>query len=490
MNITLAPHQIEAAQWLRDRAHGRILADDVGLGKTYSVLAAARHHAPGVGIVVCPKRVVGGPAQTRGWYYSLLTCGRGLVSDDVIIYDPNKPQMAKATTSVELSLDCKWFIVSYERLEAFRLQLTALKIPVREMIVDEAHNFINNSARRKSLWKLATIVRKDRAPIYLLTATPIRKSEADLWALLKLIKPSTEGQWEWQKRWFKYEWKRVNGVRIRALELLGLRDKEAFEKFHGTYLLRRTAEQVGWDQRIEREVISVTMRGKQKKAYDEVAKHYVTNYGGQLILSGDALTTYMRLRQISIAPDIVHGASGDIEGVKLEELEDIIRENWEDTKIVIWTSFVNAAQSLCMKWGMEYGIRAFLPSTKLPMYGDQAIDAFLNNPDVRVLVSTPSALGEGVDGLQHVSSLMVFLDRDPSLITNIQAEGRLPRPGQKRVVRVIDIVASDTDRRTTSLITAKVDALRTINDIGERTAAMVQAQAELNEEVSCVTLQS
>jgi SNF2 family DNA or RNA helicase len=64
--------------------------------------------------------------------------------------------------------------------------------------------------------------------------------------------------------------------------------------------------------------------------------------------------------------------------------------------------------------------------------------------DRRCLLGTISAGGVGVDGLQHACCNVIFIDRDWSPATNSQAEARLRRGGQTRVVNVFDIMAKDT----------------------------------------------
>jgi SNF2 family DNA or RNA helicase len=62
----------------------------------------------------------------------------------------------------------------------------------------------------------------------------------------------------------------------------------------------------------------------------------------------------------------------------------------------------------------------------------------------RCLLGTIGSGGVGVDGLQHASAYVIFLDRNWSPMLNEQAEERLHRGGQTRIVNVYDIIARDT----------------------------------------------
>jgi len=74
----------------------------------------------------------------------------------------------------------------------------------------------------------------------------------------------------------------------------------------------------------------------------------------------------------------------------------------------------------------------------------KAKDQFIEDPASRVLIMQPEAGGVGVDGLQHVSHSMLFLE-SPSIARQYeQAVARLARTGQTKPVQVRIAVAKGT----------------------------------------------
>lgn len=142
--IRLRPHQLDAVRRLRDmvrKSGGALLCDEVGLGKTYVALAIAATYA---------RPLVVGPASLRAMW--LDAAGRSGVTIR---------------------------FVSLESLSGAR--------PVQGnhdfVVVDEAHHFRTTSTvRYQGLAKLAA-----RAPVLLVSATPVHNKTEDITALLALF---------------------------------------------------------------------------------------------------------------------------------------------------------------------------------------------------------------------------------------------------------------------------------------------------------------
>lgn len=140
----LAPHQVPAFERLLAilrRYRGAVLADAVGLGKSYVALAVAAVCDPPLAIAV-PAVLV------RQW--------RGLIE--------------------RVRLEAR--IVTHEALSVARRPP-----PAGLVVVDEAHRFRNPSTRRYrtlALWTIGT-------PVLLVTATPVYNRPADLLHLLRLF---------------------------------------------------------------------------------------------------------------------------------------------------------------------------------------------------------------------------------------------------------------------------------------------------------------
>jgi superfamily II DNA or RNA helicase len=144
----LAPHQLPAAQRLSrilERHGGALLADAVGLGKSYVALAVALARAEPFALVV--------PAVLVPQWQALL--------DQFGAHAP---------------------IFTHESLSVSADRLTA-RPPVRLFVVDEAHRFRNPGTNRYRA--LARLVIGTR--VLLVTATPVHNRLADLFNLFRLF---------------------------------------------------------------------------------------------------------------------------------------------------------------------------------------------------------------------------------------------------------------------------------------------------------------
>ncbi len=143
-DITLRDHQRDAAARIRsaiERFGGALLADDVGLGKTYTALAAAHEFSPV--LVVAPA--------------ALLEMWRGALAAARVVAD----------------------VISFESLSRSAPRRSGYAL----VIVDEAHHARNRLTRRYA--RLADLTRSSK--VLLLSATPLHNAASDLRALLALF---------------------------------------------------------------------------------------------------------------------------------------------------------------------------------------------------------------------------------------------------------------------------------------------------------------
>jgi len=145
--IELAPHQTEAVERARgmlERFRGAILADEVGLGKSFVAAAVAAAHHGEVEVIV-PASLVGQWRETLDEF----AVAANVITHDSLLSDRFVPQPDDG----------------------------------RLLIVDEAHAFRNRATQRFD----ALARRSIRARLLLVTATPICNSPDDLASLVALI---------------------------------------------------------------------------------------------------------------------------------------------------------------------------------------------------------------------------------------------------------------------------------------------------------------
>src|SRR6185295_7365300 len=147
----LAPHQVPAAERLTaiiGRHGGALLADEVGLGKSYVALAVALARGEPFALVV-PAVLV---AQWRDLLNRFGQHDVPILTHESLSKNPYRP-------------------------------LPSLTVPYRLFVVDEAHRFRNPETNRYR--SLARMVVGSR--VLLVTATPIHNAVADLLHLLRLF---------------------------------------------------------------------------------------------------------------------------------------------------------------------------------------------------------------------------------------------------------------------------------------------------------------
>ena len=126
-----------------------ILADSVGLGKTYTALAVMKFYQNQRILVLCPKRLEG-----NWWQFHFFAGGHNPLTADNLRYE------IKAHT--DLARGIKKF--AWDKFDL--------------VVIDESHNFRNhNGARYK---ELSDSLRRSGAKVLMLSATPINTSLRDL----------------------------------------------------------------------------------------------------------------------------------------------------------------------------------------------------------------------------------------------------------------------------------------------------------------------
>ena len=146
--IELAPHQRDAVDRIRillDRFQGAILADEVGLGKSFVAAAVAVALSSNTIEVIVPASLVDQWKETLG----------------------------------DFGVDAR--VITHDSLLGDRF--VAQPRQQRLLIVDEAHGFRNSSTQRYQALALRSI----GAKLLLVTATPICNSPDDLYSLIALI---------------------------------------------------------------------------------------------------------------------------------------------------------------------------------------------------------------------------------------------------------------------------------------------------------------
>jgi len=193
----------------------------------------------------------------------------------------------------------------------------------------------------------------------------------------------------------------------------------------------------------------VELSTEQRRAYDDLETLGVAEINGGQLTSADGLSLATRLAQITggFAPhdeDSVARPIGDA-NPKIAELLDVVEELAVE-KVIIWCRFKAELLAVSAALAEVYG-----PDAVTQYHGDigagerrTGLERFKTDPTARFFVAQVKAGGTGLDGLQTVSSYMVFFSNEYPYLLREQAIARQARTGGNNVVNVIDIVALDT----------------------------------------------
>lgn len=182
--------------------------------------------------------------------------------------------------------------------------------------------------------------------------------------------------------------------------------------------------------------VKLDLPKEQREVYDSLEEKSVALIGDEPLTAPVALTLLLRLRQVTLGLPDIDPDTGDLSfavgrpSVKLQALRRVVEQEHPDEKVLVFTSsrlFADMAAEAVSLWGV--GARAYT-GTLLQQDRYSNLQAFLEDPSVRVLVASIPSIAEGTDGLQRVCHTEVWLDEDLNGMLVEQAQGRLNRRGQ------------------------------------------------------------
>ena len=187
----LYPHQQEALRWIKsteeqprlhaEQPRGGILAHEMGLGKTITMLTHMSRHA-GLNLVICPKSVL------LNWLHEA-TSKAFFVEENILVYyglNRKAPDLQDQVNLVLTTFD----IVRTE--STFKKTSLLYNTTWTRIVLDEAHRIAErNSKTSKSISQLRGMNR------WCLTGTPYKNGLSDIVALCKFLKiqPYSKATW-------------------------------------------------------------------------------------------------------------------------------------------------------------------------------------------------------------------------------------------------------------------------------------------------------
>lgn len=340
----------------------------------------------------------------------------------------------------------------------------------RAVIIDEAHRLGDpKSQQTRAIWSVA----HDPSVRYRWAATGTPDNIERLWPIMHAVSPDEYPvKSKWIDRYALMAWNYQGGM-----DIVGLRPDtrdEAFKVLDPHF--RRMIRQAVLPQLPPRtrEVRQAELTPAMRKVYDELeTKLHTRLEDGTLLMNKNRLVA--RIRQMQFASGTITVEKPDEDDIttwrvsmlepspKLDELDEVLNEldvnNRPDKRFVIACvnrDLVTMAAERLGRRGIRHAIIVGgVPPTEQQQYTDD-----LKSGQLQAIVFTISAGGEGLD--MSGADTEIFLQRDWSLIKDIQTEDRTLRIGSEvhSNIRVIDIVTRGTiEEKQIERLHEKLEAL-------------------------------
>lgn len=375
-------------------------ANPMGLGKTVETVRYLAANNPKTALIVCPKII-----RTQ-WKDQLERWGN-LKAE---IYDGQR----KIAPGI--------WIINYDKLRNEKTLMKFKEFQWEFLILDEAHKI--KSRRAQQTQAVKNIPAAHRVA---LTGTPILRYVDDLWSILNFLDPQYAcNSYHTFVDYFCEQQQTPWGPKI--IGMTKNPNKIALLNALLDFISVRNAVKVGAGK--TREIVRLPMTKKQRELYKKEKQLLLDELPENCTIANGAVLT-IRLMQTTSWPGLFEPNE---HGPKFEWVLEMCKNNPTE-KIVVFSVFERTAAALKL-FLEDNGIHASTITGKQKAETNEKSRSAFIEEGSQVLIGTIGAMGQGYDGLQEVSHTLIFVDRDWSPEILKQAEDRLNRMGQKKMVNI------------------------------------------------------
>ncbi len=351
--------------------------------------------------------------------------------------------------------------VSANRCEVHKGELN--DIDFRAVIADEIHRSKEpKSKQTRALWAATG----DADIRFALTGTPIANDVVDLWAILHWLSPE---DWPTKTKWIdRYIDTMMNA--FGGMMVIGVKPhmQEEFYKTVNPFMRRMLKKTVlPWLPEVINERRDVEMSAKQKKAYDQMRDHMISELeDGEILTAPSILTQTLRLLQFasSYAELVVDESTGEPKAIlsdpscKVDALMNDIKSGdfGEDSVAVCAVSrqLIEILSAAMTKADIPHGLITGAQSEDERQW---AIEDFQSGK-IKWILFTAQAGGVGVT--LTAARRLIMLQRPWSLVDYKQALDRVHRIGSEihDSIVITDYVTEGTiEERVIEVLDTKAD---------------------------------
>jgi superfamily II DNA or RNA helicase len=306
------------------------------------------------------------------------------------------------------------------------------------IIFDEVHR----SQNRKS--KTHRTLRQLKGGYKLaMSGTPTGNKFSGAWAVTKWLWPDVidNSYWAWVDKWCATEYDRFDPS---GKKIVG--EKEPGKFFNSLPCYVRIESE--FDAELVEEQVYVELTPPQRKAYGELEKKMVTWIKNQPIIVEFPISLRTRLRQATLGlfeldeEENVTFAN-DCKSVKIDVMFDILEDDFENESCLILTDSRKFADVVVNRLRNDGKAAEAWHGGVGQSKREEIKNSFVGG-SCQYVVAVISAIAEGVDGFQHGTRNILWLNRSDNRILNEQVIKRVHRQGQTRTVRSVELIAVDT----------------------------------------------
>lgn len=393
---------------------------EVGVGKTVMATAIALMLGYDKNLVVVP------PILITPWLNWLTQMGC-----DVVAY--------RGTPAKRKLIDLKraaWVVMSHD---IFRRDFDHIKASLSRvrysLILDEAQAL---KSPKSLLFRLVLQITAGEVGLQLLTGTPI-SSILDSYSYIKLKTPGVYRSYKaftntHVKEYDFYnnpkEFQNLDSLRTNFEIQTITGTKEEFHGFRVEPFFPDAAYEL--DQEHYRLYVQL------------VDEQLLTLVDGEVLDATTSQRLYQALQQVVCNWAHFSGNPG-----KRSAIYDVIDQTVEETqcadvnksKLIIWTRAKMTSRSILAYCNQVLKVKTVAAYSEVD--SEKSVQAFMNDPTVRILVGQPRSCGAGLNP-QHICWEALYVELESSSILMRQSLGRLVRVGQKHIPRIKIAVAKGT----------------------------------------------
>ena len=395
----LQPFQVKDIDKMMGLQHC-LNANPMGLGKTVETVRYLAANNPKTTLIVCPKII-----RTQ-W------------KDQLERWGNLKAEIYDGQQNVAPGI----WIINYDKLRNEKTLMKFKEFQWEFLILDEAHKIKSRGAQQTQAVKNIPAAHR-----VALTGTPILRYVDDLWSILNFLDPQYAcNSYHTFVDYFCEQQQTPWGPKI--VGMTKNPNKIALLNALLDFISVRNAVKVGAGK--TRETVRLPMAKKQRELYRKEKQLLLDELPENCTIANGAVLT-IRLMQTTSWPGLFEPGE---HGPKFEWVLEMCKNNPTE-KIVVFSVFERTATALKL-FLEDNGIHASTITGKQKAETNEKSRSTFIEGDSQVLIGTIGAMGQGYDGLQEVSHTLIFVDRDWSPEILKQAEDRLNRMGQKKMVNI------------------------------------------------------